>query len=106
MDWITEDVAIGNYLEAQDADLLSRERIGSVLGLTRTLEGTTASGLKIKEIVIVLLEDALGNDLRLFEKALDALTRLAADAGPVLVHCHAGRSRSVVVVARYLMRSL
>jgi hypothetical protein len=26
MDWITDDVAIGNYLEAQDAELLHSQR--------------------------------------------------------------------------------
>jgi hypothetical protein len=36
MDWITDRVAVGNYLEAQDADLLRKESIASVLCLDRT----------------------------------------------------------------------
>ena len=37
-------------------------------------------------------------------KTVDTVTRLVASHPPVLVHCHAGRSRSVVVVAGHLMR--
>jgi protein-tyrosine phosphatase len=54
---------------------------------------------------VVPLEDAAGNDPRLFRRAVEALEDLARQAGPVLVQCHAGRSRSAVVVAGYLMRS-
>ena len=44
-----------------------------------------------------------GNDLRVIRFAVDDLKRMVAAHGPVLVHCHAGRSRSAVVVAAYLM---
>src|SRR4051812_18598564 len=106
MNWITEQVAIGNYLEAQDPDLLPREGIASVLGLDRTLQGRAASDLRLRAIEVVPLEDAPGNDPRLFRQAVAALAGLCRDSGPVLVQCHAGRSRSAVVVAGYLMQSL
>jgi protein-tyrosine phosphatase len=104
MDWITDRVAIGNYLEAQDAELLQKESIVSVLSLDRTLQGGEATALGLKRVEAVPLEDAAGNDPRLFRRAVDALTELADEAPPVLVQCHAGRSRSAVVVAGYLMR--
>ena len=47
---------------------------------------------------------ARGTTRACFGMAVDALERLAQDCPPVLVHCHAGRSRSAVVVAAYLMR--
>lgn len=106
MDWITEHVAIGNYLEAQDVALLRREGVASVLCLDRTLRGRDAAELGLREIEVLPLEDAPGNDSRLFLRAVEALQRLAANRKPVLVQCHAGRSRSAVVVAGYLMRSL
>jgi protein-tyrosine phosphatase len=106
MDWITDEVAVGNYLEAQDAGLLRQEGIVSVLGLTRTLHGRNAAELGLKEIEVVPLEDGPGNEVRLFRSAVDALARLVRESAPVLVHCHAGRSRSAVVVAAHLMRSL
>jgi protein-tyrosine phosphatase len=106
MDWITDGIAIGNYLDAQDRDLLRRESIASILGLTSALLNTTAAEMGVRAIEIVPLIDLPGNDARLFRRAVDTLARLHHEAKPVLIHCHAGRSRSVVVVAGYLMRSL
>src|SRR5947207_22170 len=103
MDWITETIAIGNYLDAQDADLLRRESVGSVLGLTRALEGVEASALGVRQIRMVPLADGPGNDPRAFRLAVAILGELLAQAPPVLVHCHAGRSRAVVLVAGHLM---
>ncbi len=37
MDWITSDIAIGNYKDALDRKLLNQEGIRSVLGLVGTL---------------------------------------------------------------------
>ena len=37
MDWITDEVAIGNYLEAQDAALLMQHAFRSVVSLDGTL---------------------------------------------------------------------
>jgi protein-tyrosine phosphatase len=106
VDWITEHIAVGNYLEAQDADLLRREGIASVLSLDRTLQAGDAARLGLRAVAAVPLEDAAGNDPRLFRWVVEALDDLVGRAGPVLVQCHAGRSRSAVVVAGYLMRSL
>ena len=33
MDWITDQIAIGNYLDAQDLELLRREGIAPILCL-------------------------------------------------------------------------
>jgi protein-tyrosine phosphatase len=106
MDWITNRIAVGNYLEAQDILLLRKEGISSVLSLDRTLQEGDAERLGLKAIEAVPLEDAAGNDPRQFRRAVDAVETLAAQAGPVMVQCHAGRSRSAVVVAGYLMKSL
>ena len=99
MDWITDDIAIGNYLDAHDREQLSRHAVNSVLGLTEVLRRTDCEGLNLKAIEIVLLVDAPGSDPRMFRRAVDALTRLVHEARPVLVHCHAGPSRSIVVVS-------
>jgi protein-tyrosine phosphatase len=104
LDWITDGIAIGNYVEAQDTRLLHAQNIASVVSLDGTLEGRAAADLGLKEIVVVPLEDAPGNDIRLFRQAVDSLIRLVQEAPPVLVQCHAGRSRSVVVVSGYLMK--
>lgn len=58
------------------------------------------------ESVCIPLVDGAGNKPALLRKALSELDQAVADGMKVLVHCHAGRSRSVSVVARYLMESM
>jgi protein phosphatase slingshot len=106
VDWIDRDIAIGNYLEAKDAELLQKESIASALSLDGTLSGVQPESLNLKRIEVVRLEDGPGNDLRLFNLAINALDGLVRGSPPVLVQCHAGRSRSVVVVAAYLIKRL
>jgi protein-tyrosine phosphatase len=106
VDWITETVAIGNYLEAQDTDLLRREGFRAALSLDGTLSPDHASGLGLAEVVAVRLVDGAGNPVAAFRHAVETLVRLAVASPPVLVQCHAGRSRSAVVVAGYLARTL
>jgi protein-tyrosine phosphatase len=106
MDWITNDIAIGNYLDALDVDLIRREQICSALRLDGTLHGKCPTEHGLKRIEVVGLNDAPGNDPRLFRLAVSDLADLVTEAPPVLVQCHAGRSRSAVVVAGYLVQSL
>lgn len=106
MDWIEQDIAIGNFVEAKDTELLERASIASALSLDGTLSGVRPQTLKLKKIEVVRLEDGPGNDLRHFKMAVSALDELVRTAPPVLVQCHAGRSRSVVVVAAHLMKRL
>lgn len=103
MNWITDSIAIGNFLDAQDADLLRVEAIGSILGLTTALDQHEAEQLGVRFIRVIPLDDGPGNSVAQFAAALEALSDLAQNAPPVLVHCHMGRSRSVAIVAAYLM---
>jgi protein-tyrosine phosphatase len=103
MDWITDAVAIGTRSEAQDAARLRAGGIRSVLSLDGAFTGDEAAGLGLAEIVSVPLRDGSSNDARVFRRAVEALTRLAASQAPVLVQCQYGRSRSPAVVAGYLM---
>ncbi len=103
MDWITPAVAIGNYLEAQDADLLKTHAFRSVVSLDGTLTAKHAAEFGLSEVATYRLIDGTGNDLRVFRLAIDDVRWLARLLPPVLVQCHAGRSRSAVAVAGYLM---
>ncbi len=105
MDWITDDIAIGNYIEAQDAALLKQHAFQSVVSLDGSLSADKAVEFGLSEIASYRLIDGAGNDLRVVRFAIDDLRRLARQHAPVLVQCHAGRSRSVVVVAGYLMNA-
>jgi protein-tyrosine phosphatase len=106
MNWITDTIAIGNREEAQDSALLRSESIGSILSLVPDLKGIEPEALGVQQIEVIPLIDGPGNDPRLFLRAIRALGELLREAPPVLVQCRAGRSRSVVVVAGYLMQSL
>jgi protein-tyrosine phosphatase len=103
MDWITDTIAVGNYLDALNVELLRREGINSALSLDATLYGKVPGDCGLQRIEVAPLEDAPCNEVRLFRRAVECLIELVRDAPPVLVQCHAGRSRSAVVVAGYLV---
>ena len=103
MDWITDEIAIGNFLDALDVERVRREGFASALSLDGTLYGKEPGQCGFQRIEVVRLEDAPGNEPRLYRLSVAYLEELVQDAPPVLVQCHAGRSRSAVVVAGYLV---
>ena len=105
MNWITDQIAIGNYLDAQDLELLQREGISSILSLDGTLAGRNPSELGVKKIAVIKLVDGPGNSRDTFFRALESLSRFVSGSPPVLVQCHAGRSRSAVVVAGHFIKT-
>jgi protein-tyrosine phosphatase len=105
MDWITERVAIGNHLEARDIALLKQHAIRSVVSLDGSLRPGDAAEFGLAEVASYQLIDGAGNDPRVFRYAVDDVCRMIESQPPVLVQCHAGRSRSAVAVAAYLMRA-
>ncbi len=105
MDWISDSIAIGNYLDATDTALHRAEGIRSLLCLDGKLRPSDAARLELDELVSVPLIDGDGNRPEAFETAVRTIDRLATRRPKLLVQCHAGRSRSVVVVAAHLMRT-
>ena len=103
MDQICEKVYIGNYLDALAPEKLAAAGIRSVLSLDGTLEGADYAEHDIVEIVAIKLIDGSGNRPEVFLRAVRELGRLAREFSPVLVHCHAGQSRSAIVTARFYM---
>jgi protein-tyrosine phosphatase len=104
MDWINDQIAIGNFVDALDVELLRRSGLSSALSLDGTLRGKKPIECGLNRIEIVMLEDAPGNEPYLFRRAVEHLADLVREASPVLVQCHAGRSRSAVVVAGYFVK--
>ena len=106
MDWILEErLAIGTVVEARRVDVLRAGAFRSVLALiesTADEDELAQAGLQEIEVESVPLIDGPGNDPDRLERARRILADLVENAAPVLVHCQAGRSRSVVVVAAYL----
>ena len=93
MDWITDEIAIGDWRDAVDADLLRRECVWSVLSLIGMLVGRTADSLGVQRLEVFPLQDGPGDDAGRFSRAVELLTRLVQEGPPVFVHCRAGRSR-------------
>jgi protein-tyrosine phosphatase len=96
MDWITPQVAIGNYL---DANALPAD-IDALLCLREDCCDEARTDV---DVLCIPLVDGAGNDPHRIAEAVRFIADVCEAGDKVLVHCHAGRSRSVVVVARYLV---
>jgi len=105
MDWITGTIAIGSRDEAHDALLREQNTFRGLVSLDGSLLDEGAQALGYDDWLCVSMIDGPGNDLTLFRKIVQALIGMTDDSPPVLVHCHAGRSRSVTVVAAYLVKT-
>ncbi len=102
--WITDKVAITNFFSAHCAESISQNGVRTILCLDRDLQGTPAQERGLECVQVVHLIDG-DNEMRAFREAVDTLKALVGKYGRVLVHCRAGRSRSVAVVAGYLVRT-
>src|SRR5437868_2825673 len=102
MDWITEKIAIGNFVDATNCDLLQQHAFRSILCLDSRVPPPKIDG--IARHVIHLIDEP-GDQIETLRRAVATLQQLLLTASPVLVHCYAGRSRSVIVLAAYFMRT-
>lgn len=105
MDWITENVAIGNHIDAHDSALRAEHGFLSVISVDGSMTKERAFNLGYDDWVCTSLVDGHGNDVVAFRKLVQDLIDMVEGSPPVLVHCHAGRSRSVTVVAGYLVKT-
>jgi len=104
MDSITDKIWIGNYLDARDTDAKARAKIRSILCLDGCMEGASSEELGVERVEVVQLIDGAGNPPERFLRAVRLVKELSSRHGPVLVHCHAGQSRSAAVVCKYFMQ--
>lgn len=104
MDSITDNIWIGNYLDAKDKSALAWAGIRSILCLDGCLAGTAAEKAGVDRVEIVELIDGAGNSPETFLRAVRLLREMVLRHAPVLVHCHAGQSRSAAVVCKYFMQ--
>ncbi len=96
MDWITTQIAIGNFIDAQNIS----DKIDAILCLKKNCCDEERIDLEIMNLPLI---DGPGNDKRLFDDAVEFIHDVVSDGEKILVHCHAGRSRSVCILARYFM---
>lgn len=108
MNFITERIAIGNRHEAKDLELLLSKDIDAVLNLAYDLDISYFEFYHEYEYKFPIeyqkvgLIDGEGNKLTTFAAAVYMLDQLLERHDKVLVHCHAGVSRSASVVATYI----
>ncbi len=98
MDWITDRIAIGNVA---DAGAVGPDDVDAILCLK---PNCTCEDHDELDTLAVPLVDGAGNPADKILRALDYLASIVDDDDRILVHCHAGRSRSVAIVAAFLMR--
>ncbi len=103
MDWITDTIAIGNYLDAENLELRLSNNILSMICLNGKLRGVSARDLQLDALEVYDLKDGPGNNPEIFCRAVRSVGHLSRKHPRLLVQCHAGRSRSVIVVAGHLM---
>jgi hypothetical protein len=104
MDKITDSIWIGNYLDAADREAQRAAGIRAVLCLDGCMTGKSAVDEGLERLEVVELIDGAGNPPERFLRAVRFLKDLTLNHPPVLVHCHAGQSRSAAVVCKHFMQ--
>ena len=104
--WITENVAIGEYSDAINRELLEKEKIDCILCL-RTFVSNEEDALK-EFLQIPLFHISVGDHQGLKPIKIELVTTaymlglLSAFYNRILVHCTAGIDRAPFVLALYL----
>src|SRR3954471_8323659 len=101
MDCITDKIWIGNYLDAKDQSMLAKAGIQSILCLDGCMAGGRPAEWGVGGGEVVELIDGAGNPPAKFLRAVRLLGELVVAHAPVLVHCHAGQSRSAAVTCKF-----
>ncbi len=103
---------LGDMLAAQDAVLLSDQRVSRIVDLSNLFGGSgtriVTDGLTppVHSRLEVCVDDRSTEDISWAFDAIDAFIAEAEAAGEVcLVHCFEGRSRSATAVVAHLMRA-
>jgi atypical dual specificity phosphatase len=97
MDWITENIALGNFIDAKN---VSKNDVDAILCLKPDCCNDADGRF---DILCLPLVDGAGNNRRVFNRAVFFIDEAVSAGKKILVHCHAGRSRSVCILARYFM---
>ena len=101
MDWVTDQIAVGNIEDAMNYASLREAGVTAILCLNGFPKAARVQGF---QWACVELIDGPGNAFHQLEAAVAQLDQLAQN-NRVMVHCMEGLSRSVFVVACHLSRS-
>ncbi|KAG0479761.1 hypothetical protein HPP92_010619 [Vanilla planifolia] len=99
---IEDGLFLGSVGVARNNDGLKRLNITHVLIVAKSLEPAFPNDFVYKKIEV--LDTADTNIKEHFDECFDFIEESRQKGGGVLVHCFAGRSRSVTVIIAYLMK--
>lgn len=99
MDQIIEQIYVGSYNAATMLDYTNRESISSVLNCTPDAH----EGLKEFKVTQLNINDGEEIPHSVIELAITTIRESIARGEKILVHCHAGISRSPSLVCAYLI---
>lgn len=100
---IQEGIFLGSIGAAHNKDELINHKITHILSVANMVEALYPSEFKYKQIEV---RDSADVDLEEhFDDCFAFIDEARQSGGAVLVHCFAGRSRSVTVVVAYLMKT-
>ena len=101
MNYIMDNIYIGNSQDAINKDLLDELGISACLNCAEDLDYEC----KVEHYSKVGLLDGPCDQMEKFIQAVDELDLLLESGHKVLVHCHCGVSRSATVVAAWIART-
>lgn len=103
MDQITEKIWLGDSHAAMDIKSLRQAGITAVLNVAKDWGFSNYKDPSINYYHVGLI-DGSGNEQYEFDAAVHTLESILHDGHKVLVHCHAGVSRSPTIVATYIAK--
>ncbi|XP_046558461.1 dual specificity protein phosphatase 1-B-like [Haliotis rubra] len=92
---------LGDARHAADHDLLTRLSFTAILNVSTSCENHFESDFRYMKIPVQ--DNSSADLLSWFHKAIDFIDSVRTSGGKVLVHCHAGISRSATICLAYLM---
>lgn len=95
-------VYLGSANHASQKELLDKLGITAILNVSKTIPSAFAQSYEYKNIAID--DNARENISTHFDEAINFIEEVNSRGGRVLVHCHAGISRSATICIAYLMR--
>ncbi|KAJ6794973.1 putative dual specificity protein phosphatase 1B [Iris pallida] len=99
---IEEGLFLGSVGVALNKEALKNLNITHVLIVAKSLDPAFPNDFTYKKIDVLDTSDT--NLKEHFEECFDFIDSARKDGGGVLVHCFAGRSRSVTIILAYLMK--
>lgn len=105
---IFENLYLGNIDSAKDINFIKKNNIKYIFNISNGIPNYFDSNYQIKYYNLYVADSLLKEDIDIMSNALPYLVNildecLEKDDGNVLIHCHAGRQRSAILVAAYLV---